>query len=170
MQVVTALRKNLPVATSATKRKVDLAAGASEVLSFLFDRVTNAPTTSENTKISALAVLSLMADLFDGYLAAELGQPLSRDVRKRWRKVRRRALEVIPKQPRHHIASKSRGLKAEFLSSLKNNLGAQAIADELSAITLAIIIQYPDRSDASSGFTASENALYGLIRTITQRI
>ena len=61
MQVVTALRKNLPVATSATMRKVDLAAGASEVLSFLFDRVTNAPTTSENTKNFCLS-----GAVFDG--------------------------------------------------------------------------------------------------------
>lgn len=142
---------------------------ASKILEDLFLKELNVRTGNRSYQATSLAVLSLCADLFDGYIAHELEKPVLSVCKKAWRKRQRNLLGSLPSSTTGAIRSTASKLKQEFRASLASSGAAGRLADELAAISIALVIQYPDREKDPDRYTEATDALRSFVTAMSNR-
>lgn len=117
---------------------------ASKILEELFLKELNVRTGNRSYQASSLAVLSLCADLVDGYIAHELGKPVLSVCKKAWRKRQRDLLGSLPSSTTGTIRSTASRLKQEFRASLASS-GAAGRLGLLADVTTSEHARFEDR-------------------------
>ena len=170
LQIVNALTCIHKQKSNKEAKAVDLATAANIILTDLFIEFAGTPGTNVKRQIATMTILSLFAQLIDGYLNTDLGRS-GRSINKRkWRATSSKLLSALSPEDRRSVKYGAKSLENDFRSSLQANQGAQAISSELGGLCLAVCVQYPKRHQPSSDYVQTKDAVLEMIRAFERRV
>jgi hypothetical protein len=168
--VVAALARNAVGDDKADVPVGRLSSAAVDILLGLYTAQTRMLENGFRNDVANLAVCTLLANLIDGFVAAELGKPSLSLVQKGWHLRRRELLLARPNVESRKVGAAANRLTNDFRKSLEASAGANGLARELAAICLAVISEYHERGEPGSCFAEAEGALSQLIRAFSKGV
>ncbi len=90
-------------------------------------------------------MLSLAGDLIDDDIVHELGKPVFSAYKKTRVRNQRELLVFLPRSTAGEVRTSANQLKRMFCASLSSSEVSDHLVNELGAICLARVFQYPDR-------------------------
>ena len=168
--VVAALARNAVGDGKADVSAMMLSNAAVDILLDLYTAQTRMLEKSFRNDVAILAVCTLLANLIDGFVTAELRKPSLSLVQKGWHLRRGELLRARPNVESRKVSTAADRLTNAFRKSLEASAGANGLARELAAICLAVIIEYHERDEPGSCFAEAEGALSQLIRAFSKGV
>ena len=155
-----------PPDTAPTARLLGGAVG--EILCELYGLVSRDLPEDARTSAAGLAVFGLMARLLDGQVSSLLERRKVTVASKAWATIRREILRSFPREEAGKIRQDVTRLETDLRESVRTSSSANAIANEIGIIGLALACQFPDRADEASKFDEALGALTTMIRAVSE--
>ena len=119
--------------------------------------------------IASVALISIAAEYLDGFIAYDLQAQPQTSVWDEWTDQAESIIADTSALMPSVIQKKARSLTRQLIEDSRNSKSAAAILNELKAITVGLVVEYPHRDGSNGRFQAACSALDAMIGAVSDQ-